>query len=582
MDVTGKSRMLGLLCVLVALTSAFATYPVAEIGMVDDFSYIRSAQVLADTGRVVYNGWATAMLGWQLYLGAIFVKLFGHSFTAVRASTLFLGLVTTFLWHRTMVRAGINSRNATIGSLALILSPIYLPLVLSFMSDIGGLFTIILCLYSCLRALQSRRDSSMLGWIAFAGFSNAIGGTVRQISWLGVLVMVPCTVWLLRRRPHAVLVGAFVFVMSVAFIFGSLHWFHNQPYSIPESFFPGELTTSHMNHMVGQFLRGMPCLAMLLLPILLVFVSAVPFRNRAAVIISGVSTLICFLVGVFLNHENKLVTCLAPFNVFGSYITEYGVYDAMSLRGENAQILSFGFRVLLTICVIIAFVRFAVFVFVSRHRPKSAMVAGEIPWRSLQVVIIPFAVAYLGLLLSRAAFAWIFDRYFLPLLAIGILILVRLFQERVRHAIPSAGLGCIFLFGAYTIASTHDTFSQYRAMAIAIEELTSAGVNPDSIDGGFEYDGMLQIDRFGHLNDRRIRVPANTYSTNFRSIEEPCHPKLTELTPVIVPGYTLSLDPTECGGLAGFAAVPYHTWLGSEKQSVYIVKTINPARLKPQ
>ena len=62
------------------------------MGISDDGPYILMAQTLASTGRIVYNGWAAAMIGWQLYIGAAFIKLFGFSFTAVRMSTLLVSL----------------------------------------------------------------------------------------------------------------------------------------------------------------------------------------------------------------------------------------------------------------------------------------------------------------------------------------------------------------------------------------------------------------------------------------------------------------------------------------------------------
>ncbi len=66
------------------------------------------------------------MLLWQLYLGAALIKLFGFSFTTVRMSTLLVSMVLAFFLQRTMVRASISERNATIGTLALVLSPLYL------------------------------------------------------------------------------------------------------------------------------------------------------------------------------------------------------------------------------------------------------------------------------------------------------------------------------------------------------------------------------------------------------------------------------------------------------------------------
>ena len=72
MNDASYARRPALLCVLIFLFCALATFPVAEIGMNDDWSYVQSARVLAQTGHIVYNGWGAMMLGWQLYLGALF------------------------------------------------------------------------------------------------------------------------------------------------------------------------------------------------------------------------------------------------------------------------------------------------------------------------------------------------------------------------------------------------------------------------------------------------------------------------------------------------------------------------------
>jgi hypothetical protein len=68
------------------------------------------------------------MIVFQFYLGAAFIKLFGFSFTTVRMSTLLVAMVTAFALQRTLVRAGNIERNATLGTLALVLSPLYLML----------------------------------------------------------------------------------------------------------------------------------------------------------------------------------------------------------------------------------------------------------------------------------------------------------------------------------------------------------------------------------------------------------------------------------------------------------------------
>jgi hypothetical protein len=191
-----RLRISALFCALAVLICELIAYPYTNMGICDDGPYILMAHILGNTGHIVYNGWPTATLGWQLYLGAAFIKLFGFSFTAVRMSTLLVAIGLAFAFQRTLVRVGITERNATIGTLAFVLSPLYLMLSVVYMTDITGLFAVVICLYGCLRALQSTTNRSTIFWLCFAILSNALCGTSRQIAWLGILVMVPSTLWL--------------------------------------------------------------------------------------------------------------------------------------------------------------------------------------------------------------------------------------------------------------------------------------------------------------------------------------------------------------------------------------------------
>ena len=195
-----RSQRNGLICACIVAACVLLTYPVAEMGFQDDWSYIRTALEFARTGHFVYNGWATAMLGWIIPWSALFIKVFGFSFTLVRLSMLPVTMACVYLFHANLVRFGIRERNAVLGALTLGLSPIFLPMAASYMTDVAGLFVIVLCLYLCQRAVVAQSDRAVVLWLCCAAASNVVGGTVRQISWLGALVMVPSTAWLLRSR----------------------------------------------------------------------------------------------------------------------------------------------------------------------------------------------------------------------------------------------------------------------------------------------------------------------------------------------------------------------------------------------
>jgi len=543
------------------------------MGIDDDGSYVKSAQVLAQTGHIVYNGWATAMLGWQLYLGAIFAQLFGFSFTAIRASTLLVALFTVFLMHRTMVRAGINTRNATIGTLVIALSPLFLPLAFTFMTDIGGLFCLVLCLYACLRALQARTNRAALAWLAFAAVSNAVGGTVRQIAWLGVLVMFPCTVWLLRRRPSALLTGSLLYVASGLFIFASMRWFSHQPYSVGEPLLPGQIDRQHLVHLGTRCIRASFDVAMFLLPILIAFLPALSLRNRLTSALLVLGGMLGLAGGFVLYHRHKLTTVLAPY--IGPYVTPRGLIDGAPLKGIRPTVLMPDVRLVLTVLILLGLLGCLTFLISGeRQRALPNEARESVSWQRLLILILPVSAAYIGLLLPRGAFGEIFDRYLLPLLLFCAILLLRFFQDRVRPNLPLITCVFVLIFAAYGVAGTHDAFSMYRGRIAAVAELRQAGIPDTSIDGGFEHNGVTQIERFGHINDHRIKIPADAYISEFPSFPEHCAPFMGPETRAIIPGYALSFDPMSCGGPSRFSPVTYHNWLGEHSVNLYIVNTV--------
>lgn len=58
-----KNHRTAIACASIPLLCYIVVRPHAEIGIVDDWSYVKTALILAQTGHIAYNGWATAMLG---------------------------------------------------------------------------------------------------------------------------------------------------------------------------------------------------------------------------------------------------------------------------------------------------------------------------------------------------------------------------------------------------------------------------------------------------------------------------------------------------------------------------------------
>jgi hypothetical protein len=325
----GSPGFYGLLCALIVGFCAMLSRPFVDMGVYDDWSYIKTATDFARTGHILYNGWATAMLGWQIIWGALFVKLFGASFTAVRLSTLPVAMVTVYLFHEILRRFGISERNAMLGTLTLGLSPPFLFFSVTFMSDIPGLFCIVLCLYLCQRAIQAQSDFHTVIWLLIAGLTNTVGGTVRQIAWLGVLVMIPCTGWILRKRHGALLATVLVWAVGLAGIYLSLHWFLQQPYSIPEKLIQAPVTPRAVLHLLRQMSRVAFSLPLLTLPVLIAWLTAGSFRSRKRIAALSIGLLSIGAFLLILGRHHNLDPYLAPW--LGNPASRQGMFDFLVL-----------------------------------------------------------------------------------------------------------------------------------------------------------------------------------------------------------------------------------------------------------
>src|SRR5260370_4965644 len=338
-----------ILCALLLAICTLASYPFAEMGGNDDFSYVRSAKALADTGHLVYFGWSSAMLGWQLALGAFFIKVLGSYFAASRASSLPFALATACLLHRTFVRLGLRETNATFATLTLVLSPLFIPLSFSFMSDIPGLFAIVLCLYLCLRAIDPPLPSRTVAWLLAAAISSAILGTARQTGWLGLLVIVPSACWLMRHRRLPIVLLTCVWFLCVNFTFACLYWFSRQMYTTVEGTDGMHFDPGHLFDVGLAALRVPLETAFFLSPILIAF--ALPFlKERTRIVYLSLAGVILFCAYLCLRPHSYWVGVVLPpaTSAVGHYVTPLGILELPEI-GNRPLTLNFAVRTALTV-----------------------------------------------------------------------------------------------------------------------------------------------------------------------------------------------------------------------------------------
>jgi hypothetical protein len=504
----------------------------------------------------------------------------------LRMSTLVLAFVTVFIFHQILVRSGLTSRNAAFGALTLGLSPLFLVLTASYMTDIQGLLCVVLCLYLCLRAVEAQSDRATMSWLAAAAVTNVFGGTVRQIAWLGVLVMVPSTAWLLRKRRGTLAVGFALWLGGVAGIAGFLHWFNQQPYSVPEHLSPPAFDRRVMVHFVTQVLKTPLCLLLVSFPLLAAWLPGLRRWRWRWQFILGAGLAAALLPWMVLPRDYG-DTWLAPW--LHGMITAMGIspQGESQLLGVKPVVPDLWLRVVLSVLVLAAGVATTVDVWGrvrARLRKKDEALAlegtgereagwpGAVSWTQLLWLTGPFALAYLGLLVHRGFIMYIYDRYLPELLAVVLLLLLRYYQEFLSPRLPGLCWWVLAFFTVFSVAGLHDVFALARARVRAGEELTAANIPRTAIGGGFEYDGWTQIEAEGTVHSVWITNPAGASTPRQDDLGLPpdCTYWFYELTPSIRPQYYVVFSPLACFAPSSFAPVSYGAWLPPFHRELYI------------
>lgn len=398
-------------------------------------------------------------------------------------------------------------------------------------------------------------------------------------------MLVPSTFLLLRERRWAAISAAAIWLACVGFVFGALRWFEHQAFSQQEKIIRGPINYLNVYNLKLFAVKFSLGLSFYLLPVLIAFLTGFVLRRRryfllVGTLIAGIA--LAIVMGLHSSHMPAVIDILAPFD--GGFFGETGAVDVPEI-GSRPIILGPHIRFVVTLISLAATLSFVCFlchaVFIRKH---DADIYGEsdtnqgLSWRQLAILAGPFTLAYSVLLIPRGLYASIADRYMLPLLVMGLIVTVRVYQQRVRPDLPAITLVTLGVFAFVGIAATHDKFAIQRAQLTAVQEILDAGVARSNFYGGFEYDGWTQIDEWGYVNNDRINFPSGFHPLKANEVGYPCeYMSSVRLFPAIHPRYAISFSADACQGLAQFKPVSYRSWLPPYAGSIYVVKIAKPA-----
>ncbi|MGH9593003.1 MAG: hypothetical protein ACRD5L_07915, partial [Bryobacteraceae bacterium] len=153
--------------------------------------------------------------------------------------------------------------------------------------------------------------------------------------------------------------------------------------------------------------------------------------------------------------------------------------------------------------------------------------------------------------------------------ALFLLTLCVYYQARIGSKVSRWSWALLSLFAAYGVATTHDAFAASRALLAAAQTLEHAGVPRTAITAGFNYDGWMQVEITGHVNNQFVDHPAGAYRRVQCAGTEAVRLWYLDVMPSIRARYFVEL--TRSAGLEDgpIAPVAYTSWLPPARRRVF-------------
>jgi hypothetical protein len=542
------------LCMGVVAAAIVAIWPVAEMPYGDDTMYTHVALNLARTGHLAYNGGETPVLVLHAFWGAFFIRLFGFSFTWVRFTTIPFALGAVGFCYLLVRRAGLQASAAVLVTLLFGLSPLFLPVAVTFMTDVPCLFFMFGSLYFFTRAAEESVNWRGYGWLALGVATGFTGGTGRQAAWFVPLVILPYLAWIRRQQIWFAVASLAGWSLVLAAVAGIMSWFNRQLYVIPQPSLLSELKKAAKTPLweVNATARLLLMLLLMCLPAALPLVLrglADIWQGAHARKIIVAALLLGTATAVFIHPSLASIPWLA---------------STLNWEGINGSAPLPGRPIVLTrpIRAVVALTVYAVGCILAGELANIRSLARR-AWRPFVdpsgnqfalAAMSLISVVYFAMVVIRETDFDIFDRYLLPILPWAATVLLLWCgkddrAERLKKRAMPLAWALLAVLASYAIASTQDLWALARARVSATQKLEAAGVPRTTIDAGFEYNAWTELMISGRMNNRSVVNPPGAY-----------RPELSQ-TPSVIPVYRLEYAPTPETVPSEFGLVGYFSLL---------------------
>jgi hypothetical protein len=486
--------------------------PRGEFPLNDDWAYAQSVLWLLAEHRVRLSDWIAMNLLPQTIVGGATATLFGFSFSTLRHLTQAIALLGSLGMLWVFRAAGLTPTQAALAAIATVITPWWLELANSYMSDVYAFALALPAAALYLRALASSRPGPLL---AAATALSVLGVLQRQVVL--VLPLAFGCAWMLARAAASWRAGhsfrswvsavAPLAACALAIALYKVYLVSGPGVPAAQQLIEGRLLPMLGRLLVGDpfywlwsgklvsWLGGFIGLVVAGYAIVLLGRGGGSRRQRLVVLVVALALSACVLIGLWMPpyRSGQLITAtgIGPYSLFdvlGRFEREvptpaphlfwsaYGIAAAVGasvflvavatvIRRCWAERGADGRRIFLLVSVIAYLLPFAITDFVDRYL----------------LFVLPFI-----LLLVHDAFG-------AP-------------RQARQRGITVVGAALMVALAVLSAAGAHDYFAWNRSRWAAINEAIHRGATPETLDGGFEYNGFHRFE-----TTPRIAVPDKSW-----------------------------------------------------------------------
>lgn len=492
----------------------FFIQPWGDFPLNDDWSFALAVKHFLDTGELRPSGWAAMTLMTNVLWGSVFTHFAGMSFDALRLSSLVagcLGSVVAYLICRVLEASRFK---AWLVAATLALSPLYLALSHTFMTDIFFCMVLllsVLCLVRCLHTQDWTNWSLGVALLLVATMS-------RQLAVSVSVAFAVAQLWRGGLRGSS-LAKALIPVLICA---AAWQWF--QSYMIGKGWLPplfvqtqqmaiDALQSPHLfQNLLKNTTLALLTIGFLMLPVSL-FVSIEQLGSRRPLFRWQALALVVWLACLVWLSRSEGVRSLGLPNLGNvldaSGIGPFTLHD-MYIEGRVRHVspLPAGYWFISTTLAALGVIGLMALVM-----QGISHLVGSLLWRrqvnsrllSPNQAVFFFLVLASASLLFPALLSAMYDRYMLPVAALLMLVYVGHFPDLsvrpsqltgrglawLRGVAALLALAALSLMGAFSVAAVHDYLAWNRARWQLLSHLTHEMQIPANyIDGGMEFNGL--------------------------------------------------------------------------------------------